>query len=169
MAKLPDDASTNTSDHIDQIRDIILGPQKRQIDQRFEQLTAELQRYLDEARTSARDLREGLGQEAAKIQRTIDQSQQAIRAEMSARVQQLEAANVSLQQELAGARTKLQSELLVVKEHFAEELEKQVAMLRDTNVSRETLAELLQEMAIKLKRVEFLEELTNVVGKKSGR
>jgi hypothetical protein len=48
-------------------------------------------------------------------------------------------------------------------------LEKQIALLRDSDVSRETLAELLQEMAVKLRRVELLEELTNVVGRKSGR
>ena len=84
-------------------------------------------------------------------------------------VQQLEAANSALRQELAGTKTKLQSEVLQVKEHFAGELEKQVSLLKDSNVSRETLAELLQEMAVKLRRVELLEELTNVVGRKSDR
>lgn len=169
MAKTPDETSANNPDNIDQIRDIILGPQKRQTEQRFEQLTADLHRYQEEARSSAKDLREGLGQEASKLQQRIDQAQTALRAELTAKVQQLEAANSALRQELAGTKTKLQSDVLQVKEHFAGELEKQVSLLKDSNVSRETLAELLQEMAVKLRRVELLEELTNVVGRKSGR
>ncbi|MBP1655688.1 MAG: hypothetical protein H6Q31_289 [Bacteroidetes bacterium] len=169
MAKTPDDTSASNPDNIDQIRDILLGPQKRQTEQRFEQLTADLRRYQEEARSSAKDLREGLGQEATKLHQLIDQAQSALRAELSAKVQQLEDANSALRQELAGTKSKLQSEVLQVKEHFAGELEKQISLLRDSDVSRETLAELLQEMAVKLRRVELLEELTNVVGRKSGR
>jgi len=169
MAKPSDDAPAGTTDNIDQIRDILLGPQKRPTEQHFDQLTAELRRYQEEARASTKDLREGLDQEAAKLHQLIDQAQSALRAELSAKVQQLEAANAALRQELAGAKTKLQSDLVQVREQCAAELEKHVTSLRDANVSRETLAEFLQEMAVKLRRVELLEELTHVVGKKSGR
>lgn len=169
MAKPPDDASRNDPNNIDQIRDIILGPQKRQTDQRFEQITADLRRSQEESRTASREIRENLSQEVARLQKLLDQTQAALRAEMSAKIQQLEAALVSARDELAATRAKHQSEIHLLKEEFSKELEHQVADLRESNVSRETMADLLQELAVKLKRVEFLEELTNAVGRKSAR
>ena len=169
MAKPPDDASRNDPNNIDQIRDIILGPQKRQTDQRFEQLTADLLRSQEESRTASREIRENLSQEVARLQKLLDQTQAALRAEISAKVQQLEAALASARDELAATRAKHQSEIHLLKDEFSKELEHHVTDLRESNVSRETMADLLQELAAKLKRVEFLEELTNAVGRKSAR
>ena len=169
MAKLPDDASQNPHDNIDQIRDILLGPQKRQNDQRFDQITSDLQKAREEAKTSAKDLREGIGQESAKLQQLLEQAQAAIRSELEVKVKNLEAANAALQQDVSGTKAKLQSEIAQVREQLSAELEKNVAALRDSNVSRETMAELLQEMAVRLRKVEFFEELTNAVSRKSGR
>ena len=169
MAKPPDDASRNDPNNIDQIRDIILGPQKRQTDQRFEQLTADLRRSQEESRTASREIRENLSQEVARLQKLLDQTQAALRAEISAKVQQLEAALASARDELAATRAKHQSEIHLLKDEFSKELEHHVTDLRESNVSRETMADLLQELAAKLKRVEFLEELTNAVGRKSAR
>ena len=169
MAKPPDDASRNDPNNIDQIRDIILGPQKRQTDQRFEQITADLRRSQEESRTASREIRENLSQEVARLQKLLDQTQTALRAEISAKVQQLEAALASARDELAATRAKHQSEIHLLKDEFSKELEHHVTDLRESNVSRETMADLLQELAAKLKRVEFLEELTNAVGRKSAR
>ena len=169
MAKPPDDASRNDPNNIDQIRDIILGPQKRQTDQRFEQITADLRRSQEESRTASREIRENLSQEVARLQKLLDQTQAALRAEISAKVQQLEAALASARDELAATRAKHQSEIHLLKDEFSKELEHHVTDLRESNVSRETMADLLQELAAKLKRVEFLEELTNAVGRKSAR
>jgi hypothetical protein len=169
MAKPPDDASRNDPNNIDQIRDIILGPQKRQTDQRFEQLTADLRRSQEESRTASREIRENLSQEVARLQKLLDQTQTALRAETSAKIQQFEAALASARDELAATRAKHQSEIHLLKEEFSKELEHHVTDLRESNVSRETMADLLQELAVKLKRVEFLEELTNAVGRKSAR
>jgi len=169
MAKPPDDASRNDPNNIDQIRDIILGPQKRQTDQRFEQLTADLRHSQEESRTASREIRENLSQEVVRLQKLLDQTQAALRAEISAKVQQLEAALASARDELAATRAKHQSEIHLLKDEFSKELEHHVTDLRESNVSRETMADLLQELAAKLKRVEFLEELTNAVGRKSAR
>ncbi len=167
MAKQPDDASRNDPNNIDQIRDIILGPQKRQTDQRFEQITADLRRSQEESRAASSEIRENLSQEVARLQKALDQTQAALRGEMSAKIQQLEAALASARDELAATRAKHQSEIHLLKEEFSKELEHHVTDLRESNVSRETMADLLQELAVKLKRVEFLEELTNAVGRKS--
>ncbi|MCC6397753.1 MAG: hypothetical protein IT282_12105 [Bacteroidetes bacterium] len=169
MAKQPDDASRNDPNNIDQIRDIILGPQKRQTDHRFEQIAADLRRSQEESRAASSEIRENLSQEVARLQKALDQTQAALRGEMSAKIQQLEAALASARDELAATRAKHQSEIHLLKEEFSKELEHHVTDLRESNVSRETMADLLQELAVKLKRVEFLEELTNAVGRKSVR
>ncbi len=169
MAKPPNESSQNVPDHIDQIRDIILGPQKRRNDQRFEEIVAELDRFQEESRTSARKLLDELHEEGARLQKLIDQSQSLVRTELSSKIQQLETSLSSVQEELAGTKTKHRSEMVLLKEHFREELQQRVADLRDTNVSREAMADLLQELAAKLKGVKILEELTNAVGRKSGR
>ncbi len=50
MVKTPDNGAQHSPDHIEQIRDSIFGPQKRQYEQRFQQKTADLYKYQGEVR-----------------------------------------------------------------------------------------------------------------------
>jgi ElaB/YqjD/DUF883 family membrane-anchored ribosome-binding protein len=189
MATTPDDGSHASPDHIDQIRDIILGPQKRQFDQRFEKLSADFQRYQDEARAridaleaSAREelntlrhaTEKDLKQLAATYQKTDADHRKVMEAQhaemardLAAGIERTREVHASLQQELNDARAKFQSELRAMREQLSREIDTQVVALRENNVSREFMAELLQELAVKLRGVEVIEELKKAPRRKS--
>jgi predicted RNase H-like nuclease (RuvC/YqgF family) len=161
MAKHPDNGSQHAPDHIEQIRDIILGPQKRQYDQRFEQMAADLRKYEGDARAHTDDRCDAL-------QKRFEERLGSATADLTARLQRLTEANTMLQQELHEAETKLHSAVRTLREQLSAELNTHVSTLRDSKVSRESMADLLQEMAMKLKGVEVMEELTKAVRKKAG-
>ena len=161
MAKPPDNGSQRSPDHIEQIRDIILGPQKRQYDQRFEQMATDLHKHQAEARAHT-------DERCDALQKRFEEKLAGATADLTARLQKLSDANAGLQQELHAAETKLHSAVRAVREQVSTELNTHVSALRDTKVSKETMAELLQELALKLKEVEVFEELKKAVRKEPG-
>ncbi len=162
MAKTPDDGAEAIPDHnIEQIRDIIFGPQKRQYDQRFERLTADLRKHQEEARAHTDERFETL-------QKRSDGNLANAVTEFTAKLQKLSDLNTALQRELTETKSKVQADIRSVREQLSSELDAQVAALREGKVSREDMAELLQAMAMKLKGVEVLEELRRAARKKSG-
>lgn len=151
MAKLPDDGSSKIPDHIEQIREIIFGAQKRDYDQRFAKIIADLDRYKEDTRTKAEEMEGSLKADIEARHRSLEQE-----------IHQLAQ---KIQEELADTKSKLRSEARVLREQLSSEIESQVSALRDSNVSREAMAELLQELAMKLKGIEVLEELTKAARK----
>jgi uncharacterized protein YicC (UPF0701 family) len=65
--------------------------------------------------------------------------------------------------ELAAVKAKFQDDLRATRDQLAGELEKNVSALRDSSVARESLAELFQELALKLRKHDVLEEFRNAV------
>jgi len=167
MAKPPEAGPQSSPDHIEQIRDILLGPQKRDYDQRFEKLRAELNRYKEDTHSAARELQETLRADMLARQKGLEQEIQQLtgrlQEESSALQKRLEQSQAALRQEVADARAKLQAEARSLREHLAREIESQVAALRESTISRDAMAELLHELAMKVKGTGVLEELTKAV------
>ena len=161
MAKAPEEGPRNSSENIDQIRDIILGPQKRDYDQRFEKMAADLHRFQEDTRKSIERLGETIQAELTASQRSLEEHLR----EQAAGFQKQSA---SLRDDLNTARTNLQNELKAVKEQISGELANRLNALNDAKVSRDALAELLQELSIKLKGVEVFDELRKAARKKQG-
>ena len=152
MSNAPDNGSHGTLDHIEQIRDIIFGPQKREYDQRLEKLNAEI-RLLKE--------------ELARLSKETIKGETKVLGEIEARSKVLTESIASLRAEQGDARKTLQAELQAQKETLATNLEEQVTALRAEKVSRDTLAELLQAMALQLKGTTVRQELERAVRKNS--
>jgi hypothetical protein len=190
MATPPTNKPQKPPDHIEQIRDIIVGPVKRQYDLIIEQLKTDFQRRQEEARTRTNELHElvrgeistnhrsheqGLQELAARLQQEssnvlelIKKGQVSLNQELVAGLQRMSEANAALQQELAETKTRFQSDIRMLKEQVSAELETHVSAVRDTNVSRDAMAGLLQELAMKLKGTEVLEDLKKAAKKKQG-
>jgi hypothetical protein len=179
MAKPTDAPVQHAPDHIEQIRDIIFGPQKREYDQHFERLAGDLRKFQEQAQKHTDERCDALEQalheitatlrkEAADVQHSFEGKITSANADFTSRLQKANEAVASLQRELAETRSKLQSEIRITKEQLTTQMEAQVTALKDSKVSRETMAELLQQLAMSLKGVEVLEELQRAVRRKTG-
>lgn len=190
MAKQPDNGGPKTSDHIEQIRDIIFGPQKREYDERFEQVIAEIRRSrsdssarMDELRASLeermtagmsaldqaiRQLSARVDSETTHLQKQLDKAEQKLNTDIAALTHRVDQENSALRHDIADSRSKLQAEMRNAREELTKNLDTQSSELRETKVSRDVMAEMLQEVAMKLKGVEVLEELKKAARKKPG-
>jgi len=157
MAKAQDDGSLKEADHINQIRDILLGPQKRDYDQKFDSTLADIRKSREESRQRSDELEGALKAEIATLQRALDQQTR----QLSTTIQEQTA---KLQQLISQNEEKIRS----VKEQLSKDIESHVAALRDGKVSRDVMAELLQELALKLKGVEIVGELRKATRKGQG-
>jgi hypothetical protein len=175
-------------DQIDQIRDILVGPLKRQYDFLLDQITTELHRSQEEARkrtdeviasvqadfsTRIRSLEQEIQQlggrmvtEVANLQKLIDRSQAGMSQELANGIQRMSDADTAHRNDIADLRSKLQSETRALKEQMCAELEAHVSALRENKVSRDAMAEVLEELAMKIKGVEVIEELKKAARKK---
>lgn len=190
MAKHPDNGSPPAADHIEQIRDIILGPQKRDYDDRFKRIATDIGKCREETRTQIEERAEALQseitaarrsfeaelhetgsklrQEAADLQKQLERAIAGFVDDLSLRLKKGTEANEALRNELATTKTKLQSDIRSAEDKLSHELETHVAALREGKISKEALAEMLGELSLRLKGSEVLEELTKAARKKNG-
>ena len=174
MTNHEDEASSGAAGNIDQIRDIILGPQKREFEDRMQKLCADIQKLQDEGRARADELRDAMQTAVSTMQDSLDKGLRQLgtklQAEVSSLRQEIDRVEKKAGADLAGSvqnanesTASLKKELRGVKEQLSKDLETHVSDLRDTKVSREIMAEMLQEVAMKLRGVEVLEELKKAV------
>lgn len=168
MVKQSNEESQHGPDHMDQIRDIIMGPQKREMDQRHDRLAADLRRHQEETGTHLDDIRTLINAEVARLTKTMHQNRADLEDALAAKARELASVQEEHRQEVAALRTKFQNDLRSTRDHFAAELEKNITALRDSSIPRETLAGFLQEMALKLRNDPALQELSTAVGSGEG-
>jgi hypothetical protein len=190
MAKQSENGIPRNSDHIEQIRDIIFGPQKREYDERFGQVFAEIKRDREDAVSRIEELRTQMQEkitaglnaldlnlrqlatkvdtENANIQQLIEKTTRKLDNEIGALSQRLEENTASLRKDLNDTRAKLQSDIRSAKDDAARSLDAESTLLRETKVSRDVMSEMLHEMAMKLNGIEMLEELKKATTKEPG-
>ncbi len=190
MTDLTHDESSQRPGTIEQIRDLIFGPQKRLIDERLDRLASELQRVRDEAQRDTLQLRESLQTDASSNKQTMElrvqqlsgklfeetsrllqgaeQYERKLTADVAGASRAMSEAIASLRQEMADMQTAHQSEFHQLRERITADVEAKAAALRDDKVSRLAMADLLQELAMKLKGVDVLAELGEAVRTNSG-
>jgi hypothetical protein len=189
MSKKIGDEAQKAPDHIDQIRDIIFGAQKREYEHRFEQLEFELtsfreglQKQLDELKDAmtgqlanavqAFDKRMKLltttGQEdSANIRKQIEQADKKLTGSISALVQESAESISRLHKELSESQTKLFLELRNLKEQVDRDMETRLSVLHENKISKEAMAELFFEFGMKLKDLQLVTELQKVAKSRS--
>jgi uncharacterized phage infection (PIP) family protein YhgE len=163
MAKSTQESTHQTPDHIDQIRDIILGPQKRETDQRFDQFTSELRRQQESTTALVEELRALVKNAHASAEKAVEESRAALEADLTAKWRELSSGQQQHKQELSDLNTRFQSEIRTLRAQYAADLDRAIALLKETSLSKEALAGLLQELAVKVRGRDMLEELKSVI------
>lgn len=159
--------------NVDQIREIIFGTQMRELDQRFTEMAssltslktvmehdmAELRTLMREEVSNAtqlfetklknlsnlsREEREALREELGRTEKRLSMGLDSMAEEHEAKL-------ALMKNEQQGVTQRLKEELHELKQNVASELGKGLAEMGDTRVSRDAMAEMLLEMAMKIK------------------
>lgn len=188
MSKTMNDQTHERPEHLEQIRDIIFGPQKREFETRLRgleekladmksslayamdeltrSLTLELRSAAQLLENKLKALSEQSGQERDSTQRQIQQMETRFDKSLQNTIQTAAEKITSLDMTMKAEHTKLQQELAQFREKIYHDLEVRANELTDSKVSREMMAEALIELGMKVKAGERISELKLIVQKK---
>lgn len=170
--------------NIDQIRDIIFGPQLREYNNRFDKLESdislvqqEMRDRIDQVRTvlstEIRSAVDGLEkklktlnltsqEEINDVRQQIDRVNKKFSSSIEALDQTVDNQNSSIREELSQSRNKLQEDVRALRGQVFDELERRFSMMREAKVSKDDMAEILFELGMRLKGNEFVPQLKEV-------
>lgn len=178
--KLAEEDTVDRFGNIDQIRDIIFGPQLREYNRRFEKIETSLSSLQEEVRVRIEETKNTL---SAALRTAIESLEKKIRS-LNANAQEewgnlrqqlehidrkfsnsletlsgeVEANTKSLREDLSQTRSKLQDDIRTLKTQVYEELDRRLSLLGDVKVSRDDMAEILVELGMRLRGVESFSE-----------
>lgn len=177
MSKKTNGEIQKPPEHIEQIRDIIFGSQKREYDKLFRKIDADLSTLHEELRKRIEEMTKTFSsklgaavqslekkinlvgitsQEDAKyIKEQIELKDKKFANSLSTAAQETADSVSALHAELTETRGKFQEEVRNLKEQMLRELETQVEILQSNKVSKEIMAETLFELGTKIKDVEM--------------
>ncbi|MGD1907960.1 MAG: hypothetical protein ACFB0C_18500 [Leptolyngbyaceae cyanobacterium] len=167
--------------NIDQVRDILFGNQIRDYNGRFEKLEADLVALKEDTRDRIDQTRDSVLTELRAMTATLEKKLKAldqnheeeadsIRQEVGRVSQKLtnnvqrldeaiDAQVADLRRDLLTSKDNLHDAMRELRTQVMEGLEQHVNKLQDAKVSRDSMAELLMEMAMRLKGAELIPEL----------
>ncbi len=170
--------------NIDQIRDIIFGPQLREYNNRFDKLESdislvqqEMRDRIDQVRTvlstEIRSAVDGLEkklktlnltsqEEINDVRQQLDRVNKKFSSSIEALDQTVDQQNSSIREELSQSRNKLQEDVRALRGQVFDELERRFSMMREAKVSKDDMAEILFELGMRLKGNEFVPQLKEV-------
>ncbi|MFB2878119.1 hypothetical protein [Floridanema aerugineum] len=171
--------------NIDQIRDIIFGPQLREYDNRFEKIesdisllqqemrdridqvktvvSTELRSAFDSLEKKLRSISLSYQEEISDLRQQLDRVNKKFTNAVEALDQNLDSQSSSIRKELTESRTKLQEDVRTLRIQVFEELERRLSSMRDAKVSKDDVAEILFELGMRLKGNEFVPQLKQAV------
>jgi uncharacterized phage infection (PIP) family protein YhgE len=178
--KLAEEDAVDRFGNIDQIRDIIFGPQLREYNRRFEKIETSLSSLQEDVRARIEETKNTL---SAALRTAIESLEKKIRS-LNANAQEewgnlrqqlehidrkfsnsletlsgeVEANTKSLREDLSQTRSKLQDDIRTLKTQVYEELDRRLSLLGDVKVSRDDMAEILVELGMRLRGVESFSE-----------
>ena len=168
---LPDN---NGHDHLGQIRDIIFGEQKREFDDRIARLEKALDKRTSELEGELREINarisKSLEEAVLEVGKRIDSASagsrkdhstlrahvEQVQGELGKRLELLTTENASsaaaLRAEISALKKSAHGALDEARQALKSDLDSQATLLRNDKVSGEALADLLQELADRLRR-----------------
>jgi uncharacterized phage infection (PIP) family protein YhgE len=178
--KLAEEDTVDRLGNIDQIRDIIFGPQLREYNRRFEKIETSLSSLQEDVRSRIEETKNTL---SAALRTAVESLEKKIRS-LNANAQEewgnlrqqlehidrkfsnsletlsgeVEANTKSLREDLSQTRSKLQDDIRILKTQIYEELDRRLSLLGDVKVSRDDMAEILVELGMRLRGVESFSE-----------
>jgi exonuclease VII large subunit len=190
MGKPVNEEARTRPEYLEQIRDIIFGPQKREFETRLRQLEEklddmksslayameELTRSLTlELRSSSqllenklKALHEQSGQDRNSTQRHIEAIENRFDKALQNTIHTAAERITSLDLKVKSENSKLQNDLARLKQEISQDLAARADELAGSKVSRETMAEALIELGMKVRTGERLSELKLISQKKPG-
>jgi hypothetical protein len=189
MSKRIDGEAQKVPDHIDQIRDIIFGAQKREYELRFGQLESDLAAFREGLQKQIDELKDVLaaqianafqsvdkkmkllaatGQEdTANLRKQLETAERTFTTSISGLVQESSESISRLHKDLADSQNKLLLEVRTIKEQLNRDFESRLHTLQENKISKEAMAELFFEIGMKLKDVQLVTELQKVAKSRS--
>jgi DNA anti-recombination protein RmuC len=167
--------------NIDQIRDILVGPQLREYDTRISQIEAEVSLLRQDIRdrveatknSLATDMRTSFdslekklkaisistSEENTDLRIQLDRTNKKLATTITTLNEAIDKQTNALREDLLIARDKLQEDVRTLRNQIVEELDRQFSALRSGKISRDDMAEILFELGMRLKGNEFLRQL----------
>jgi hypothetical protein len=189
MSKRIDGEAQKVPDHIDQIRDIIFGAQKREYELRFGQIESDLAAFREGLQKQIDELKDVLaaqianafqsvdkkmkllaatGQEdSANLRKQLETAERTFTTSISGLVQESSESISRLHKDLADSQNKLLLEVRTIKEQLNRDFESRLHTLQENKISKEAMAELFFEIGMKLKDVQLVTELQKVAKSRS--
>jgi uncharacterized NAD(P)/FAD-binding protein YdhS len=171
--------------NIDQIRDIIFGPQLREYDNRFDKIesdisllqqemrdrieqvksvvSTELRSSFDSLDKKLRSISLSYQEEISDLRQQVDRVNKKFTNAVEALDQNVDNQTNSLRKELTESKAKLQEDVRMLRAQVFEELERRLSSVRDVKVSKDDVAEILFELGMRLKGNEFVPQLKQAV------
>ncbi|MEH2306619.1 hypothetical protein [Nostoc sp.] len=189
MSQISRDDVRERLGNIDQIRDIILGTQLREYENRFSKLESDIsllqqqmRSHIDQLKSNfSAELKTGFEALDKKLkslnlttqEETLDLRQQVDRLnkKFSSSVQSLDetldSQTTSIRDEIFQTKVKLQDDVTVLRDLILEEIDRRFSQLTDTKVSKDDMAETLFALGMRLKETEFIPKLREAADKLS--
>lgn len=181
MAELTREQMRERLGNIDHIRDIIVGPQLREYDNRLAQLESDLSILRQELSDRAEQLKTSLltelratadslekriksvsltaSEESADIRLNLERLNKKFSNTIEVLDNAIDKQTASLRHDLSETRTQLQEDARTLRNQIFEELDRNFSLLRDAKVSRDDVAEILFELGMRLKGAELVRQL----------
>lgn len=186
MAEINKDEIRERLGNIDQIRDIIFGPQLREYNSRLDKIESNLSLMeqemrdrieqvknacLTEVRASVDSLEQKIKtsnlnyqNENADLRQLIDRINKKFSSSIEALDQTIDSQTSSIWNNLSETKEKLQEDTRNLRIQIFEELERRFSSLSGAKVSRDDMAEILFELGLRIKGTEFAPELKDAAG-----
>lgn len=185
MAEITKEEMRERLGNIDQIRDIIFGPQLREYDNRFDKiesdisllqqemrdridqvktvLSTEIRSAADSVEKKVKSLNLTTQEEIADLRQQLDRITKKFSNTIESLDEAIDNQTNSIRDELNQARTKLQDEVRVLRGQVFEELERRFSMMREDKLSKDDMAEFFFEIGMRMKGNEFIPQLKEAV------
>jgi hypothetical protein len=189
MSQMSKDDVRERLGNIDQIRDIILGTQLREYENRFSKLESDISLLQQQMRSHIEQLKsnfsaelktgfEALDKKLKSLnlttqEDTLDLRQQVDRLnkKFSSSVQSLDETldnqTTSIRDEIFQTKVQLQDDVTTLRDLILEEIDRRFSQLTDTKVSKDDMAETLFALGMRLKETEFIPKLREAVDERS--
>ncbi|WP_322732812.1 hypothetical protein [Nostoc sp. ChiQUE01b] len=189
MSQMSRDDVRERLGNIDQIRDIILGTQLREYENRFSKLESDISLLQQQTRLHVEQLKSNFSAELkvgfesldkklkslnmATQEETLDLRQQVDRLnkKFSSSVQSLDetldSQTTSIRNEIFQNKVQLQDDVTALRDLILEEIDRRFSQLTDTKVSKDDMAETLFALGMRLKETEFIPKLREAANERS--
>ncbi|MEH2395725.1 MAG: hypothetical protein V7K21_30110 [Nostoc sp.] len=189
MSQMSRDDVRERLGNIDQIRDIILGTQLREYENRFNKLESDIsvlqqqmRSHVDQLKSNfSAELKAGFEAVEKKLkslnlttqEETLDLRQQVDRLnkKFSNSVQSLDdtldSQTTAIQNEIFHTKVQLQDDVTALRDLILEEIDRRFSQLTDTKVSKDDMAETLFALGMRLKETEFIPKLREAADESS--